>query len=94
MHALSELLSEGEPLARKSPGALAALARRLLRTATHLATRLRGNAWLAMQTRDRAVALGPLQRPGCGRVRSPPDCARPRSVCRALRPVRRKRCRR
>ena len=47
MHALSELLSEGEPLARKSPGALAALARRLLRTATHLATRLRGNAWLA-----------------------------------------------
>ena len=68
MHALSELLSEGEPLARKSPGALAALARRLLRTATHLATRLRGNAWLAMQTRDRAVALGPLQRPGCGRV--------------------------
>ena len=32
-------MSEGEPLARKSPGALAALARRLLRAATDLATR-------------------------------------------------------
>jgi|JRHI01.1.fsa_nt_gi uroporphyrin-III C-methyltransferase/precorrin-2 dehydrogenase/sirohydrochlorin ferrochelatase len=68
MHALSELLSEGEPLAPKSPGALAALARRLLRAATDLATRLRGNVWLATQTRDRAVALGPLQRPARGCV--------------------------
>ena len=68
MHALSELLSEGEPLARRSPGALVALARRLLRAATDLATRLRGNAWLATQTRNRVVTLGPLQRPARGCV--------------------------
>ncbi|MGZ5822406.1 MAG: SAM-dependent methyltransferase [Hyphomicrobium sp.] len=67
MHALSELLIEGEPLARKSPGALAALARRLLRAATDLATRSRANGWLATQARGRAVVLGPLRRPerGC-----------------------------
>jgi uroporphyrin-III C-methyltransferase / precorrin-2 dehydrogenase / sirohydrochlorin ferrochelatase len=68
MHSLSELLSKGEPLARRSPGALVALARRLLRAATDLATRLRGNAWLATQTRSRVVTLGPLQRPARGCV--------------------------
>ena len=68
MHALSELLSEEGPLARKSAGALGALARRLLRAATDLATRSRGNVWPATQTRDRAVALGSLRSPARGCV--------------------------
>ena len=73
MHALSELLSEEEPLAQKSAGALGALARRLLRAATDLATRSKGNVWPATK---HATALSRSLRFGARHVAASCSSAR------------------